>query len=318
MINCMIVPTGIGASIGGFAGDANPYAKKLAKVSKFLISHPNVVNGAIFTDIPENLIVVEGALLDLFFQGEIALRPYVDHKIAVVVDSAAPKSQREITMNCINAARTFYGSDIIEKIFYTEEPVDCDLEKINNPKSLLKASSQAIDAGASALALLCVLPEGDEELEKRYSQGLGYDPIGLIEAKISHLVSREFLIPSAHAPLEKEVFRHQGIVSPKVAAEHIGLSFLPSVIKCLERSAGIIPINEVREGDIKVEDLNSLIVPYDCCDGIPMHEVSKRAIDLICIEENTTIENKTASSLALRHKVFSSYDSLISYNARVV
>ena len=39
----MIVPTGVGASIGGYAGDASRYAQKIA--SEFgLIVNPNVVN----------------------------------------------------------------------------------------------------------------------------------------------------------------------------------------------------------------------------------------------------------------------------------
>ena len=41
----MIVPTGIGASIGGFAGDALPSAKLLSTVVDTLITHPNVMNG---------------------------------------------------------------------------------------------------------------------------------------------------------------------------------------------------------------------------------------------------------------------------------
>ena len=38
----MIVPTGVGATIGGFAGDALPVARALASVVDCLISHPNV------------------------------------------------------------------------------------------------------------------------------------------------------------------------------------------------------------------------------------------------------------------------------------
>lgn len=37
----LIVPTGIGASIGGFAGDALPVARTLSSVVDCLISHPN-------------------------------------------------------------------------------------------------------------------------------------------------------------------------------------------------------------------------------------------------------------------------------------
>ena len=38
----MIVPTGIGAAIGGFAGDALPTARALSSVVDCLITHPNV------------------------------------------------------------------------------------------------------------------------------------------------------------------------------------------------------------------------------------------------------------------------------------
>jgi hypothetical protein len=57
-INCMIVPTGIGASIGGYAGDANPACRLLAKASDLLITHPNVVNAALLTDIPDRWLVI--------------------------------------------------------------------------------------------------------------------------------------------------------------------------------------------------------------------------------------------------------------------
>jgi hypothetical protein len=39
----LIVPTGVGAVIGGFAGDALPVARALAAVSDCVISHPNVI-----------------------------------------------------------------------------------------------------------------------------------------------------------------------------------------------------------------------------------------------------------------------------------
>ena len=42
----MVVPTGIGCEIGGYAGDALPSARLLAAASGCLITHPNVMNGA--------------------------------------------------------------------------------------------------------------------------------------------------------------------------------------------------------------------------------------------------------------------------------
>jgi hypothetical protein len=42
----LLVPTGIGAEIGGHAGDATPVARLLATVCDTLITHPNVVNAS--------------------------------------------------------------------------------------------------------------------------------------------------------------------------------------------------------------------------------------------------------------------------------
>ena len=69
-LGAFIVPTGIGASIGGYAGDASCYAKKFAKISN-LIVNPNVVNAGCFSGITENMFYVEGYSLDEFFKGNM-------------------------------------------------------------------------------------------------------------------------------------------------------------------------------------------------------------------------------------------------------
>lgn len=317
-INCLIVPTGIGASIGGFAGDANPVAHLLSKVSDYLITHPNVVNGSVLTKIPKNTLVVEGALLDKFFQSEIALRPNVHNKIAVVLDCDVADEQIEITINCINAARNFYGMDIIKDIFYTKQPIACNLSSIGNEVTLLEASQRAIDAGATALALLARIPDPPEtDVSQDYIKGQGYDPIGLIEAKISHLVSKTFMIPSAHAPILDPAFKHEGIVAPRVAAEHLGITYLPSVLNCLNHHAGIVDLHKQRlkADDILVEDLSNLVVPYDSCDGIPMHNAAKHNIDLITVKANTTNLKHTAKSLNLEHITLANYLEVTGYLA---
>ncbi len=310
-INCMIVPTGIGAAIGGYAGDANPACKQLAAVSDILITHPNVVNGAMFTDIPNNVFVLEGALLDMFFLGQLGFNPQrVNHKIAVVVDKAAPLVQREITTNAINAGKYFYDLDIIAKPFYTEEPVGASLSEIANPDTLLAAARRAIEAGATALALVCLLPEAKPQLESDYKAGHGADPIGLIEAKISHLVSGTLMIPSAHAPVFKKVFQHQGVVHPRVAAEHLGLSYLPSVFKCLAAMPSL-SLN-LSSNAIDVRQVSSLIVAYDACNGVPMANAERFGVELITVYENTTVLAETAIKLGLKHRECRSYADCVS------
>lgn len=356
-INALIVPTGIGASIGGYAGDANPVAKLLANVSDYLITHPNVVNGAVMTKIPENVLVVEGYLLDQFFLDKIALRPKIKHKIGIVVDSDIEQEQKEITENCLNAARYFYGLDCLD-IVYSQEAVGVTLEsktterqtkftdyEISNPQTLLAACQESIAQGATALAIVCKIPDPPEsEASLNYIQGQGYDPIGLIEAQISHLVAQEFMIPCAHAPIldpaivtiktknnEKsiKINNDYGVVHPRVSAEYLGLTFLPSVLQCLNHSAKIIPLEKHPQTskfigavhkenkdagqnynsaiDIRISDLANLVVPYNSCNGIPMHEASKHGIHLLTVKQNQTNLNQTAKSLGLEHKVLENY-----------
>lgn len=49
-----IVPTGIGAEIGGHAGDASPAAKLIASLCDNFVTHPNVFNASDINEMPEN------------------------------------------------------------------------------------------------------------------------------------------------------------------------------------------------------------------------------------------------------------------------
>ena len=354
-INCMIVPTGLGASIGGFAGDANPACKLLAKVSDLLITHPNVVNGAMFTDTPQNVAVVEGFFLDRFFAGQVALRLNVKHKIAVIVDCAANEEERTLTEACIEAALEVYGLDIIQEVFYTKEAIEANnLVQIKNPDTLLEACTRAKLAGATALAVLAVLDEDpNAESTKNYAASNGYDPIGLIEAKISHLVAQMMLIPCAHAPIirkrsqeakhyssftnvitkEEPVATQEKItlVSPKVAAEYLSNCFLASVLKTLQNSPQIIPMEAAHKllssdytdsrelglrqkaDDVVISQIANLVVPMDCCNGVPMIEAWKHEIELLCVKNNTTNLDEPATMFGIPHKIVHNYIEAAGY-----
>ena len=83
----LIVPTGIGAQIGGHAGDANPVCKLLASLSDTLVTHPNVVNASDINEMPDNVFYVEGSMLDRFLAGEFCLKQPLQNKILVVANS---------------------------------------------------------------------------------------------------------------------------------------------------------------------------------------------------------------------------------------
>jgi hypothetical protein len=50
----LLVPTGIGAEIGGHAGDATAVARLLAESCDKLVLHPNVVNASDINEPPDN------------------------------------------------------------------------------------------------------------------------------------------------------------------------------------------------------------------------------------------------------------------------
>ena len=101
MINVvMIIPTGIGADIGGHAGDANPAAKLLAAACDTLVVHPNVVNASDINEMPPNALYVDGYMLDRFLDERISLQPGYNEKILLVVN----KPVNNQTVNAVSAA----------------------------------------------------------------------------------------------------------------------------------------------------------------------------------------------------------------------
>ena len=87
MPTLMLVPTGIGCDIGGYAGDALPSARLLAAASGCLITHPNVMNGASLYWSDSRVLYVEGYGLDRFAVGDWALRPVRRQRIGLLLDA---------------------------------------------------------------------------------------------------------------------------------------------------------------------------------------------------------------------------------------
>ncbi len=77
--------TGIGAEIGGHAGDATPVATLLATVCDTLVTHPNVVNASDVIDIPSNALYVEGSVISRLLMGTIGLHRVRGNRLLVVI-----------------------------------------------------------------------------------------------------------------------------------------------------------------------------------------------------------------------------------------
>ncbi|MCZ6701780.1 MAG: DUF3326 domain-containing protein, partial [Ignavibacteria bacterium] len=59
----LLIPTGIGAEIGGHCGDGNAVARLIASACDNLITHPNVVNASDINEMTENTLYVEGSII---------------------------------------------------------------------------------------------------------------------------------------------------------------------------------------------------------------------------------------------------------------
>ncbi|MFL0792058.1 MAG: DUF3326 domain-containing protein, partial [Prochlorococcus sp.] len=108
----MLVPTGIGCDIGGYAGDALPSARLLAAASGCLITHPNVMNGASLYWSDSRVHYVEGFGLDRFAAGDWALRPVRRQRIGLLLDAGIEPELAQRQVQVAEGCRASLGLEI--------------------------------------------------------------------------------------------------------------------------------------------------------------------------------------------------------------
>lgn len=316
----LIVPTGIGAAIGGYAGDALPVARAMAQVCDRLITHPNVLNGAqLYWPIP-NAFYVEGYGLDQFAAGRWGLRPVQQNRIGLLLDAAIEPELRLRHLQVADAARATLGLTLTDYVV-TDRPLDVELRTadsgatwgtIGQPDSLLRAAERLIhDAQADAIAVIARFPDdpGTEALQN-YRHGQGVDPLAGAEAVISHLIVRQLKVPCAHAPALLPLPVDPDL-SPKSAAEEVGYTFLPCVLAGLSRAPQFIdrftaPYHPTAQ-DIWVDQLDALVLPETACGGSAAIQLSHTRTTLITVRENANRMQVTPQSLGIQTVSVASY-----------
>ncbi len=295
----LIVPTGIGASIGGYAGDALPVARAIAQISDRLITHPNVLNGAqLYWPMP-NTLYVEGYGLDQFAAGRWGLRPVHQNTIGVVLDQGIEPELRLRHLQVVDAARATLGLAIADAVI-TDQPLGVELRTaasgatwgtIQHPDSLLRAVDKLIThSKVGAIAIVARFPDDeDSEALQSYRHGQGVDPLAGAEAVISHLVVRTFQIPCAHAPALSPLPLDPDL-SPRSAAEELGYTFLPCVLAGLSRAPSLISQTSQasQTPDIWANQVDAVIIPATACGGSAVLSLSQTAAQIIAVKDNQT------------------------------
>jgi len=302
----LVVPTGIGAAIGGYAGDALPVARSFTAVADRVITHPNVMNGAMLYWPHPALQYVEGYALDEFAAGRWGLRPVTSQRVGLVLDAAIEPELRMRHLQAADAARATLGVNVAAYTT-TEVPLEVELRlspagaswgTLGRPDALLDAARRLRDDGCTAIAVVARLPDDeDEEMLAEYRAGSGVDAVGGVEAIISHLVTKELRLPCAHAPalgpldLEPDP-------APRACAEELGHTFLPCVLVNLGRAPSLLDGSErPLSGDMWSDDVDAIVVPAGACGGPGAMALLGTRTLVVAVEENVCALDVTAEAL---------------------
>lgn len=291
----LLVPTGIGAEIGGHAGDAGPVARLFAELSDRLLLHPNVVNASDINELPSNAWYVEGSVLARLLAGTVGLLPSRLNRVLVVADAHPDPFFVHAVVNAASAARATYGLSCPE-VVCLQRPVTLRsayspsgraagrIEDLNPLLDVLESRSGQYDA--VALSSVVTVPIG---YHQQYfdSDGSMVNPWGGIEAVLTHALSLLYDVPVAHSPMleSREVLnKDPGIVDPRMAAEAVSSVFLQCILKGLHRSprivrptAGLYPPNAFTASDV-----SCLVIP-DGCLGIPTVAALQQGIPVVAV-----------------------------------
>ncbi len=304
-LGVFIVPTGIGASIGGYAGDAASYARNFSKKAN-LIVNPNVVNAGGFSGINDNMLYVEGYSLDDFMCGNINLLPVSKpNKIGIVFDKAIPDDVLNVHINTMNAVKVVYGIDISEYVI-TDKEIGIEFVlndsgvsdgSVKNPDTMLIAAKKLINKGCNAIAIVGMF-DNPEDMNEEYANGVGTDPVGGIEAILSHYISKELKVPCAHSPAFLDYQIYPDLVNPKSASEYITPTFLPCILLGLSQAPKI-----VKSGGISVDNVDFIVSPYDSLGNPAILAAAEKGLTIFVIKENKTALDITADKMGIKDKV---------------
>ena len=306
MPTLMVVPTGIGCEIGGYAGDAIPSARLLASASGCLITHPNVMNGASLYWVDSRIHYVEGYGFDRFAAGDWQLRPVRRQRLGLLLDAGIEAELALRHRQLMDACRASLGLDI-GPVITSDAPLEVTLEqgdsgaswgRLGRPDALLRAGECLKQAGASAIAVVARFPDDvDAEQLAAYRQGSGVDALAGAEAVISHLLVRHLHLPCAHAPALAPL-PLDSHVDPRAAAEELGHTFLACVLVGLSRAPDLVVDGSCRPGDLTADQLGAVVVPQGALGGEAVLACLERQVPVITVE-NRSVLSVTSDALAL-------------------
>lgn len=301
-IAAMIIPTGIGAEIGGHCGDGNVAARLLASACDTLITHPNVVNASDINEMTENTLYIEGSILTQLFMGKIGIQKVRSNRILMLMDKSKDAFFNNEIINAVSSARVTLGieCDVLEM----EEAIESHsiytksgraAGNIEHLESLFETISKHRDSyDAIGLATIIDLPKKQSEEYFKTEQEV-VNPWGGIEAIITHSVAAAFQMPCAHSPLsgsmdDIHLDYDLGVVDPRKAPETASVTYLHCILKGLHKSPRITSF----DNGLNVKDISCLVIPNGCI-GLPVLACLEHNIPVIAVKNQNRMQNDLQS-----------------------
>ena len=322
-----LVPTGIGADIGGHAGDATPAARMLATVCDRLIVHPNVVNAADINEMTANMLYVEGSVVSRLLMGTAGLCPVRRNRILTVIHLHEEDIIVHNAINAVNAARAAGGFACSEIAAVSQQmemkaqyagsgraagtvsrfDLLCDVVAAHRDSCDAVAISTVIDVSRELHDIYFDAPTADPRADNDEARGI-VNPWGGIEALLTHGLSSLFDIPTAHSPMYEDVELMNSdadVMEPAKAAEGISVAFLHCILKGLSVSPQIVtdPTLFGRSGVLAAEDLSCLVVPSGSL-GLPVLAALHQGIPVIEVKDRNNLLSNTLQDLPWADRQF--------------
>lgn len=304
-----IIPTGVGCEVGGYAGDATPAVRLLAATADYLITNPNALNASSFIHLERNVLYTEGLCIDQFMRGEVDLHVPYANRVGLVIEQTSPENL-DTVFNLVNSVRSIYGVEIVDCVV-TDAPIGSRtvlngsgafVGTVDHPEVIERACRTLIERGAQAIAITSQIHDLPHDAYVRHFEGRFPNPMGGVEAIISHSIVQSFRLPAAHAPMIN--CRDLALSDPVVDARGAGEMSSPSGLACtlvgLSRAPQLGLETGARIADVvNVHNLLALVAPASCLGGIPMLYAHQLAIPIVAVRDNRTVLDVTGRKLGL-------------------
>jgi hypothetical protein len=302
-----IIPTGIGCDLGGYAGDAAPATNLLAATADYLVTNPNAVNASNFISMSDNVLYTEGLAIDLFMKGQVDLHVPYANRVGLIIEKCEPE-QLDVVYNVVNTVRSVFGIDIVDCLITdqrigsrcVENASGAYVGTVDRPDVLLDAAERLIRKGANAIAVTTNIQDLPPDNYVKHFDGEYPNPLGGVEAVISHLLVNRLRIPAAHAPMIncKELDLTHSIVDARGAGEMASVSGLACVLIGLRRAPQISAERCFRPADaVSVRNVLAVVTPSTSLGGIPAIYAHKHGLPIVAVRENRTIMGVPAAKM---------------------